>query len=85
MTGVQTCALPIYAMFYSEFCLAGDTGSKVLWGEKDKNSNLTLTVTPLEIQKLLARHIYDAVPSVIMTSATLSTGNDENGFAFFNR
>jgi len=74
-----------YAMFYSEFCLAGDTGSKVLWGEKDKNSNLTLTVTPLEIQKLLARYIYDAVPSVIMTSATLSTGNDENGFAFFNR
>ncbi|HQM83721.1 MAG TPA: helicase C-terminal domain-containing protein [bacterium] len=74
-----------YAFFYTEFCAGKDVSSNVFWGEKDKNSTLTLTVTPLDIQKILAKQIYDPTPCVILTSATLSTGKGDSGFSFFNR
>ncbi len=74
-----------YADFYDGFCLSKDVSSNVFWGEKDKNSTLTLTITPLNIQKILAERIYDVTPCVILTSATLSTAKGDAGFSFFNR
>lgn len=74
-----------FCSFYSEFCSDKDLSSKVFWGEKDRFNAITLTVTPLNIQKILAHQIYDKTPTVILTSATLSTGKNESGFDFFNR
>ncbi|HPS29831.1 MAG TPA: helicase C-terminal domain-containing protein [bacterium] len=74
-----------YAEFLSDFCISKDTVSKVFWGEKDKNQIVTLTMTPIEIQTILAKRLYDVTSCVILTSATLSTGKNEDGFSFFNR
>jgi ATP-dependent DNA helicase DinG len=43
---------------------------------------LTLRSSPLEVGRYLQEHLFQKVPSVIMTSATLATGN-QRGFSFY--
>lgn len=74
-----------YSEFLSDFCISKDTASKVFWGEKDRNQIITFTITPIEIQKILAERLYNATACVVFTSATLSTGKTDEGFSFFNR
>jgi ATP-dependent DNA helicase DinG len=78
--------LKSYADFLTGFCKTENTETTVYWGEKyRKNKSLTFSMTPVEIQTLLSRYIYDSTPSVIFTSATLSTGDGPSGFNFFFR
>ena len=76
--------LTAYAEFYSEFCIGTNTENQVFWGEKNGDA-LTLTITPLNVQKILADNLYKDVKSIIFTSATLTTGKGETGFEFFYR
>ena len=73
-----------HAGFYSEFCVGTDTETQVFWGEKNGDA-LTLTISPINVQKILAENLYNNVKSIIFTSATLTTGRDEGGFDFFYR
>jgi ATP-dependent DNA helicase DinG len=78
--------LQSYSDFFVEFCKGDRTDKIVYWGEKYKKSrSLTFSMTPVEIQTILSKHIYDVTPSVIFTSATLATGPGESGFNFFFR
>ncbi len=72
------------AEFYSEFCIGTNTETQVFWGEKNGDS-LTLTISPLNVQKILADNLYKGTKTLIFTSATLTTGKGESGFDFFYR
>jgi len=75
-----------FADFFVEFCKSKKTDSIVYWGEKyKKTKSLTFSMTPIEIQTILSRFVYDSTYSVIFTSATLATGPGESGFNFFFR
>ncbi|MBP5434546.1 DEAD/DEAH box helicase family protein [bacterium] len=74
-----------YAGFYSEFCLKSDVSESVFWGEREQKTALALTVTPLNVQRLIAKYLYEKIPAIVMTSATLTTSRDENGYDFFFR
>ncbi len=75
-----------FADFFVDFCKSKNTGSFVYWGEKyRKTKSVAFSMTPLEIQAILAKHIYDVTSSVIFTSATLATGPGKTGFDFFFR
>lgn len=77
--------LEAYVEFFEEFLKSTDVDSFVFWGEKRRQAQTVFTISPLNIQKLLAEYLYEKTPAVIMTSATLSTGPDSTGFDFFNR
>jgi len=76
--------LASYAGFYSEFCIGTNTENQVFWGEKNGEA-LTLTISPLDVQRILAENLYKDTKSIIFTSATLTTSRDEHGFDFFYR
>ena len=76
--------LASYAGFYSEFCIGTNTENQVFWGEKS-GETLTLTISPLDVQRILAENLYKETKSIIFTSATLTTSRDEHGFDFFYR
>ena len=76
--------LAAYAGFYSEFCIGTNVENQVFWGEKSGEA-LTLTISPLDVQRILAENLYKDTKSVIFTSATLTTSRDEQGFDFFYR
>jgi len=77
--------LKTYCDFLGDFCNNQDTDKFVFWGNRNKFDTISLSVTPLEIQKILAENIFDKTSSVILTSATLSTSKNTDGFNFFNR
>ena len=76
--------LASYAGFYSEFCVGTNTENQVFWGEKS-GETLTLTISPLDVQRILAENLYKDTKSIIFTSATLTTSRDGSGFDFFYR
>ena len=76
--------LASYAGFYSEFCVGTNTENQVFWGEKSGEA-LTLTISPLDVQRILAENLYKDTKSMIFTSATLTTSRDDHGFDFFYR
>ena len=76
--------LASYAGFYSEFCIGTNTENQVFWGEKS-GETLILTISPLDVQRILAENLYKETKSIIFTSATLTTSRDEHGFDFFYR
>ncbi|MCU0710333.1 MAG: helicase, partial [Pirellula sp.] len=53
-------------------------------GSQIGSVRMMLRSSPLDVGEYLREHLFRKVPSVIMTSATLSTGK-ENGFAFFQK
>lgn len=44
---------------------------------------MSLVAAPLEVGPALREHLFDQVPTVVMTSATLSAGSDRAGFEFY--
>ena len=57
--------------------------NSVYWVERSGTyrQRLTLLSAPVEVGPILREHLYNATPTVIMTSATLATG--EKDFSFF--
>jgi len=57
--------------------------NSVYWVERSgtQKQRLALMSAPVEVGPILREHLYNAVPTVIMTSATLATG--KNDFSFF--
>lgn len=55
----------------------------VYWVERSGTyrNRLSLMSAPVEVGPILREHLYNAIPSVIMASATLATGKDD--FSFF--
>ncbi len=71
--------------FFSLFFSDERNERLVFWGEKTGKVNLRLSVTPLDVQKVLAENIYEKVRSIVFTSATLVTSRGPEGFDFFVR
>lgn len=71
--------------FLNSFFTSPHSEESVFWGEKTSRSHMKFNLTPLKIQDILAKQIYDKVRTIIFTSATLSTGRTEEGFGFFKR
>jgi ATP-dependent DNA helicase DinG len=65
--------------------LAQERTDRVYWVEAEGNRGQTirLRAAPLNVGPDVRRCLFDKYQSVILTSATLSTGEDNNGFAFF--
>jgi ATP-dependent DNA helicase DinG len=61
-----------------------ELGGQVYWleGVSDRSTKLTLASAPIEVGPVLKQHLYDKVPTVILTSATLSVGGS-SGFDHF--
>ncbi|MCS7044780.1 MAG: DEAD/DEAH box helicase family protein [Gemmataceae bacterium] len=59
---------------------------QVYWleGPPTRQERLTLACAPIDVGPLLRRLLFDRVPTVVLTSATLSVGG-RNGFAYFQR
>lgn len=57
--------------------------NSVYWVERSGTyrQRLSLMSAPVEVGRILREHLYNAIPSVIMTSATLATGAKD--FSFF--
>ena len=57
--------------------------NSVYWVEQSGTykQRLSLVSAPVEVGPILREHLYNAIPSVIMTSATLATGKQD--FSFF--
>jgi ATP-dependent DNA helicase DinG len=56
----------------------------VYWVEESfhrTRRRITLAAAPIEVGPTLREHLFDAIPTVIMTSATLATGG--GSFHFF--
>lgn len=64
--------------------LAQDLEGQVYWVEvrQGRAPRVALASAPIEVGPALKEHLYDQVPAVVLTSATLSTGG-ENGFDLF--
>jgi ATP-dependent DNA helicase DinG len=57
---------------------AADGGPAVRWLERrgKKTANLSLSAVPLDLASVLKDALFDRVETVVLTSATLATGND---------
>jgi ATP-dependent DNA helicase DinG len=59
----------------------------VYWTDRYETSRgrprMSLVAAPLEVGPALREHLFDQVPTVVMTSATLSAGSDRAGFEFY--
>lgn len=74
-----------------ETWLAQADSESVYWLEKEfrrKMPTVTICSSPLDVGSVLRKHLFEKIPSVIMTSATLSTGkrsknNSSRAFEFF--
>ncbi len=71
-----------YLDFLKLFFYQQEAELEVFWAEKTKQS-FNLTITPLNIQEILAKEIYEKKKSIIFTSATLVTSESKKGFEFF--
>jgi ATP-dependent DNA helicase DinG len=62
--------------------LRQELDGQVYWVEirQGRVPRVSLASAPIEVGAELQRQLYDRVPSVILTSATLSAGGDESGF-----
>lgn len=59
---------------------------QVYWLERSlarAQPRVVLASAPIHVGPALREHVFDRIPSVILTSATLSTGPGRDGFAFF--
>lgn len=65
--------------------LKQELDGQVYWVEvrSGRMPRVTLASAPIEVGPALQEHLYDKVPSVILTSATLSTGSGSGGFEHF--
>jgi ATP-dependent DNA helicase DinG len=57
-----------------EALAVGPGADQASWVEWDARGNATLTLAPIDVGPLLREHLYDVHKSVVLTSATLSTG-----------
>jgi ATP-dependent DNA helicase DinG len=65
--------------------LAQELADQVYWVElSQKSNNVTLASAPIEVGPALQQQLYSQVPTVVMTSATLSAGGT-NGFDHFRQ
>ncbi|MEZ6062389.1 MAG: ATP-dependent DNA helicase [Planctomycetaceae bacterium] len=64
------------------WCVQKERGA-VFWLERGgvRQQRLTLMSAPIEVGPILKEHLFNAVPSVILTSATLAVGTKD--FSFF--
>lgn len=62
--------------------LAQTMPDQVYWVEvrNERTPRVTLASAPIEVGPALQTELYDKIPSVILTSATLSAGNSTRGF-----
>lgn len=62
-------------------------GNTVYWMDRYEGSRgrprMSLVAAPLEVGSALREHLFDQVPTVVLTSATLAAGSDRAGFEFF--
>ena len=72
------------AEFFTKFYTDNNTESQVFWGEEEQKS-LTLTISPLNVQKILEENLYSKIRTIIFTSATLTAGQGTSSFDFFFR
>lgn len=59
---------------------------QVYWLERSfgrGQPRVTLASAPIHLGPVLREHVFERIPTVILTSATLSTGPGEDGFSFF--
>ncbi len=56
----------------------------VYWLESSsgREENTKLTAAPLKVAKILQEHLFENARSVILTSATMSVGDDQKGFEY---
>src|SRR5690606_34275808 len=61
--------------------------NSVYWIETGNRGRITLASSPIEVGGVFREQLWSQVPTAIVTSATLQTGNkgDEKGFEFFRR
>jgi ATP-dependent DNA helicase DinG len=67
--------------------LGQDLAGQVYWVEvkPGRVPRVALASAPIEVGAALKQQLYDQVPSVILTSATLSAAGDESGFKLFQQ
>lgn len=67
--------------------LRQDLDGQVYWVEvrQGRVPRVALASAPIEVGTALQQQLYDRVPTVILTSATLSAGGDERGFKLFQQ
>jgi ATP-dependent DNA helicase DinG len=67
--------------------LGHDLPGQVYWVEvkQGRVPRVSLASAPIEVGEALKQQLYDRVPSVILTSATLSAAGDESGFKLFQQ
>ena len=70
-------------LFLDNFFSAESSPDFVLWGELYGKGGVKFTVTPLDLQKVLAEQLYNPTETIIACSATLSTARTAKGFDFF--
>lgn len=67
--------------------LGQELEGQVYWVEvrQGRVPRIALASAPIEVGPALQEHLYEQVPSVVLTSATLSTGSGSNGFEHFRQ
>jgi ATP-dependent DNA helicase DinG len=67
--------------------LAQELEGQVYWVDVggERSQRVTLACAPIDVSAALAAQLYAKVPSVILTSATLSIGTGPSGFQHFQR
>ncbi len=69
--------------FFEKFFCQDVSEKEVLWGERKRKNIFSFSITPLTIQEILNRELYEKIPSIIFSSATLTTGKKQDSFNFF--
>jgi ATP-dependent DNA helicase DinG len=64
-----------------EFLIAGEDGNFVHWVER-RGRGIFLQATPIDVSAILAERLFDQVPTVVLTSATLAV---DSKFDFIRR
>ncbi|MCE9566880.1 MAG: DEAD/DEAH box helicase [Planctomycetes bacterium] len=67
--------------------LRQDLSGQVYWVEvkPGRVPRVSLASAPVEVGEALKQQLYDRVPTVVLTSATLSAAGDESGFKLFQK
>jgi ATP-dependent DNA helicase DinG len=63
------------------------SGGSAYWveiGKRRTRQNIKLAAAPIDVGPLLREHLFNKVPSVILTSATLSVGKEKSAFDFLS-
>ncbi|HOW50675.1 MAG TPA: helicase C-terminal domain-containing protein [bacterium] len=84
LTEVNGCVRRLNSMhdLFELFFTSSDTEKLVFWGEIVSRTNLRLSITPLDIQRIFVKNIYEKARTIIFTSATLTTARGPEGFDF---